>query len=304
MLGKWAVLVAFIGLAPARLFSGDAGHVAEFPAKIERTKPAVVQIFVNGESAGAGFFISPKGHVLTAFHVAGRWQQKDSKFSPTYFKNLEVKLHDGRRFPAQPVKCGHLKLAALDIALLKADVESSRFLQFGSYADVEEGEEVYFVGYPFKIPQAVTYRGWVSGKFVLPVPLVETLPPVPIDGLLIQAPVAKGFSGAPLLTLKDGKVVAIVTRRIGTIGQKLKNIQDKLKHEPVMKRSKVLIKGMEPSDAVLEILNILDKFISAGAGLAYSTDKATDVLLKKRVLVGGVMASCCLPRCSEKPLFR
>lgn len=98
-------------------------------------------------SLGSGFITANDGHILTADHlIAGAGE-------------LEVRLRDGRRFPARIVG----RDARLDVALLKIDAPPPlHAVRLGSSDRLQVGEWVVAAGNPFG-PEVVASAGIVSG---------------------------------------------------------------------------------------------------------------------------------------------
>ncbi len=92
-----------------------------------------------------------------------------------------------------------------DFALLQLEepeFANRHTFEFGSDADVEIGEQVLFLGFPFGMAQLTCHMGYVSSKHKR-------------DGvrvLQIDGSVNGGNSGGPLLDLKTGRVIGIITR--------------------------------------------------------------------------------------------
>jgi hypothetical protein len=274
--GMLLVLLALVAPNQGR------AQAMKFPDKIKQLRPAIVEVFVNGKRSGTGFFVSPEGHVVTALHVVAKREVQNNQYVVTYSGKLEVRLHDGRILVAQPIPNTAPDHAFYDMALLKVDGKNLHSLTIGSYDDITEGEESYFMGFPFDTPAAVTYEGLVSAKFSLPSGKLKGVP-ISTDIVLIQSPVARGFSGAPLLSLANDKVVGVVTTRIGGIGSKLSETREKILQGQKSGGS-VRIMGVDPNESILELVNVLDQFLSAGTGWAVSIDHVRDFLAKQDVL--------------------
>lgn len=242
------------------------------PGKIKQLRPAVVEILVNGKRNGSGFFVTPNGLTLTAMHVVGQIVFRDQRAVPSYFPKIEIVLYDGRKVPAEPVFNSDTHSAALhDIAVLKCTLETPSFLSIGSYKEVIEGGEVYFMGFPIAVPNAVTYRGTVSAKVQMP--SIEFLPGITFrhDSIFLQSPAARGFSGSPLLTSSDDKVVGIVTTKLVGITNKLSEAREQIKQSQAA-GSRVLFGGVDPLESIKELIDILDNYLNVGVGGAVSID--------------------------------
>jgi len=98
-------------------------------------------------SSGSGVFISPKGHIVTNYHVI------ESK------EDIQITLNDKRVFNAEVI--GFDK--ATDLAVLKIDITESKYLIFGNSDSLRIGEWVLAIGSPFKLNASVT-AGIVSAK--------------------------------------------------------------------------------------------------------------------------------------------
>lgn len=273
-LGTIAVLAGLLAHCPA-LFPGQKPGTtgSDFPAKIKQLRPVVVEVLVNGRRTGTGFFVSPAGYGVTAMHLVGQILAQASRAVPVHFERIEVVSRDGRSLPAEPVVNPDTEAAAsYDIALLKVALQTPALLKVASYKEVVEGEEVYFMGFPFDAPGAVTYRGTVSAKF--PMRSIEILPlhkSLASESIQIQAPVARGFSRSPLLTFKGDTVVGVVTSKLGGITPKLDEIRNGIQSSQAT-GSQVKFLGVDAPSSIKELIDVLDSFLSAGAGAAVSID--------------------------------
>ena len=274
--GMLLALLAFVAPNQGR------AQTMKLSDKIKQLRPAVLEIFVNEKRSGTGFFVSSEGHVVTALHVIAKKEVQNKQIVVTYFDKLKVRLHDGRILVAQPIPNAAPDHAFFDMALLKVDGKNLHSLTIGLYDDITEGEESYFMGFPFDAPAAVTYEGIVSAKFSLVAGTLEGVP-ISTDIILIQSPVARGFSGAPLLSLTNDKVVGVVTTRMGGIGPKLSETREKIL-QGQKSGGAVLIEGVDPNESILQVVNVLDQFLSAGTGWAVSIDHVRDFLAKQDVL--------------------
>ncbi len=129
----------------------------EFKKLVHRKiKNATVKIFVGGEFRGTGFFITPDGYLLTAYHCVGE-----------YAPDIVVKSPFKEEFKARLEKDKSLTHRDFDIAVLKTDRKSENCLPLGrvSKHKVIDGD-VIALGYPAgKIPgneDIGTYLGNIS----------------------------------------------------------------------------------------------------------------------------------------------
>lgn len=141
----------------------------------------------SDSALGSGFIIRADGLIVTNRHVvAGA-------------RKVQVKLSDGREFPAKIVGAD----AATDIALLSVSAGSLPALQLGSSTSISVGDAVIAIGNPFGLGQSVS-AGIVSARG-------RTLEADPyIDFLQTDAAINAGNSGGPLLSI-DGTVVGVTS---------------------------------------------------------------------------------------------
>ncbi len=155
-----------------------------------KTSPAVVRVVVRDKdskviSFGSGFFISADGLLITNYHVI-----KDAKFASVLLSNNATLFVDG--VAATDAKA--------DLALLKVNGKDLPHLTIAGEKPPKVGAKVYAIGNPQGLTNTLS-EGMVSGLRKIK------------DGLsLIQttAPISKGSSGGPLLTL-NGKVVGVTS---------------------------------------------------------------------------------------------
>jgi S1-C subfamily serine protease len=88
-------------------------------------------------------------------------------------------------------------------------------------------EDAYFMGFPFNAPDVVAYKGMISARFSLQTGALKGKAIV-TDTLHIEAPIARGFSGAPLLRPSDDTVVGVVTNRLGGISPVLNEVAEQI----------------------------------------------------------------------------
>jgi S1-C subfamily serine protease len=258
--------VLTLGLSAAQV---KAERSRSFPEKIQALRPSVVEVHVDGKRRGTGFFVSSAGHVLTAFHVVGTLQIENNAISAKYYDKIEVVLHNGRKLIAEPAGSPASEAAFSDLTVLKVTVHEAPFLTSAPSSKLPVGSEVYFMGFPLDLPSAVTYRGTVSAKFSKEVGILNGKP-VSANLIQVQAPIAKGFSGSPLLDYGSDKVVGVVTLKLGGINPGLQQIAEQIVEG--RKIAMVRLAGVDPNAALFQLITVLDLYLSAGAGFATSTD--------------------------------
>jgi serine protease Do len=143
------------------------------------------------QTEGSGFIVRPDGYIFTNFHVVEGAEK------------IEVKLRDGRNFPARIVGTDE----KTDIAVVKIDAKDLPVVQLGDSDAVRVGQFAFAIGAPFKLDYTFTY-GVVSGKGRSK--LLQTGAYSISDYLQTDASINPGNSGGPLCDI-DGKVIGMNT---------------------------------------------------------------------------------------------
>lgn len=141
---------------------------------------------VMGQASGV--LVDPNGYILTNRHVVHDMDK------------IQVQLNDGREFPAKVLG----EDANSDLAVIKIDADDLPYLTLADSNDLEVGEWVAAIGNPFGL-QATLTTGVISAKGR------HGLDIVPYEDFIqTDAPINRGNSGGPLLTLK-GEIAGINT---------------------------------------------------------------------------------------------
>jgi serine protease Do len=143
------------------------------------------------QSEGSGFIVRPDGYIFTNFHVI---ETADK---------IDVKLRDGREFPAKVVGTDE----KTDVAVIKIDAKDLPVVQLGDSDAVRVGQLAFAIGAPFKLDYTFTY-GVVSGKGRSK--LLQTRDYSISDYLQTDASINPGNSGGPLCDI-DSKVIGMNT---------------------------------------------------------------------------------------------
>jgi serine protease Do len=140
-------------------------------------------------ATGSGFIIDPSGLIVTHAHVVERAGQ------------IQVRLDDGRRFPATVVG----RDSRVDLALLKiAGATKLTVLPLGDSNRLRVGELVLALGNPLGLEQSVS-MGIVSRKGA---PLTVAAPG--FDYIQTDAAINPGNSGGPLVNV-SGQVIGVTS---------------------------------------------------------------------------------------------
>jgi S1-C subfamily serine protease len=156
---------------------------------VERSSAAVLKIYA-GNFTGSGFLVTTSGVVVTNEHVvAGQ--------SAVTAKNLSQQQFNGTVVYRDP---------AIDLALVKLDVEGTPALSMNTLATTHVGQSVIAIGNPGLGMQNTVTRGIVSA--VGPYPALG-----PGTWIQTDASINPGNSGGPLLNL-HGDVIGVNTVKI------------------------------------------------------------------------------------------
>lgn len=149
---------------------------------------ATVKIFVNSELKGTGFFITPNGYLLTAYHCI-----KD------YELGIELETSTGEKFKAQLDEDNSLK--KWDIAVLKANSTPSHCIPIAQVPQKPADNEIVVLGSPI---QQNIKSGKISDIQKYQIELSDSIKNVGQSGWLIFDHTIKRVIG---LTLGDGQAI-------------------------------------------------------------------------------------------------
>jgi len=232
-----SLVVGFIGAAAAfNLLGADASGQPERtpapPAELtpserttvelfERTIPSVVNIQTYDrrhhrhgrllfserevEGGGSGFVWDEHGHIVTNFHVIGRYFERRGRGDVTIADNILVSLHDGTTHEATVV--GHY--VDRDIAVLRIDPERADLvpIKLGTSEGLRVGQDVLAIGNPFGLDSTLT-KGIISALDRE----IRALSGVRIYGAIqTDAAINPGNSGGPLID-SGGRLIGMNTQ--------------------------------------------------------------------------------------------
>jgi S1-C subfamily serine protease len=140
------------------------------------------------KSTGTGFFVSPEGDALTAFHVVDGASR------------IVIKTASGSEFFAKVHKIDPQN----DLAVLRVEAATPHFLEFGISRSVGLGDSVFTLGYP--APDLLGGEVKFTGGEISALSGFQGSQSM----MQITVPIQPGNSGGPLFQA-DGKVIGIVT---------------------------------------------------------------------------------------------
>lgn len=143
---------------------------------------------------GSGFFIDPRGYIITNHHVIEEIvSPKNSGYGKVFIKMAE---DSDQRIPARVVGYDSVH----DLALLKTEAEVPYTFNLGSSSELHVGDKIYAIGSPLGLERTLT-SGVVSATDRK---LFSTGSVIQID-----AAINSGNSGGPFID-EDGRVQGIV----------------------------------------------------------------------------------------------
>ena len=137
-------------------------------------------------SGGSGFLATKDGYIVTNYHVV-----KDAD-------EITVILNNGDEYPAKLIG----KDPRTDVAVIKIEGKDLPYLTFGDSDNLDIGQSVVAIGYPFAL-QATLTTGVVSGKGRQNLHINDLE-----DFIQTDAAINFGNSGGPLTNL-NGEVIGI-----------------------------------------------------------------------------------------------
>ncbi|OQW91321.1 MAG: hypothetical protein BWK78_04980 [Thiotrichaceae bacterium IS1] len=152
---------------------------------------ATVKILVGGKPEGTGFFITPDGYVLTAYHCI--------KHKPT---EVVVRTCFDEEFPADLDKAKSLSEGRYDIAVLKVNYQTPHYLPLGVISRTYLKDAVEACGYPASHKPENKESGLYSGE----ISRFREDNRIEIDAIKGQ-----GQSGGPIYHYASNRVIALAS---------------------------------------------------------------------------------------------
>ncbi|MFQ5510845.1 MAG: trypsin-like peptidase domain-containing protein [Candidatus Krumholzibacteriia bacterium] len=205
--------------APGDAARALTGLSNSFETLVERTQPAVVQVFSSGygptgrgsttsdllgkvRSSGSGVILHPDGYILTNAHVveaARRVQVLVPQKITGEERGRSILQPKGRRFGAQIVGIDR----ETDLAVLKVQATGLPYLELSDSDGLRQGQIVLAFGSPYGLENSVS-MGVVSSVSR------QLRPEDPMIYIQTDATINPGNSGGPLVDT-EGRVVGINT---------------------------------------------------------------------------------------------
>lgn len=206
--------MAIVAIASAMALAAATAHAMD-AATVSVIRDAVVLIdvtLVTAEgpmgSTGSGFVISPRGEIITNAHVVS--MVTDDEMGGTIVateRQVQVVFHSGtaqeKTFPAEVLRENH----DLDLALLKIERDTPRYLDFADSDRTLETSTIYACGHPLGLREISIRKGTVTAHRTW-----EGRPYIEHD-----ASAEEGNSGGPVVN-EQGQVVGVHTLTLASSG--------------------------------------------------------------------------------------
>ncbi|MNQ41076.1 Trypsin [compost metagenome] len=216
---KIKLLIILITLFCIKSFSQNSffGNRLETERRISKIKQATVQILVDKEKCGTGFFVSNNGIIITNYHVVFNPKLKTqnnqlvSKLSIVNFKNDTIPVS----FAIDLSKVNIEKEAFFwDYIILRTQQEiKTDFLKIGNFKNAYDGAPVYTCGFPLDLKVPLITTGTFSTTDVQS----QTIGADKLERKIgwLDMTTNKGNSGGPLILLgntpNDDEVIGITS---------------------------------------------------------------------------------------------
>lgn len=229
---------------------------------------------------GTGFVVAPDGWIVTALHVVVDPQ--------TLIKREHILVSTlGRSRPsdAEVVSPIDKFTMARDFAILKINKTNLPTLDLGNEISVEDGSPVVIIG----LPLSATFRpqlnsiprfclsGTVAAQSALPLGNMEFLHAIYFQGVSI-----KGISGAPIISLVNGKVIGLVSTRLTGITQGLDQARTSYTISQSGLHADVNLSGFDVGKTVIGLVDTLDNQLANGLGSGTGAADAAIALEKAK----------------------
>ena len=192
--------------------------------RLAHAKKSIVRILIQGKPSGTGFVVSKAGQIITCWHVIDPAFILDSLNRRIGLRKIEAEFPDGETVELGIynflLQQGNREAVAYDYCFLqplKTVSSSFEFLTLGTFEDINEGDQVYTIGYPLGIKQQFVSTGILSTKWVDTAKFWTNNKP---DSLVrkvawLDLTMNKGNSGGPIIkigsTPSEDKVIGIAT---------------------------------------------------------------------------------------------
>lgn len=195
-LNKFALIGFLLAVSPGcAVYNGAKNGLARFFGNDDSSR----KVEIVKEGHGSGAVIHEDGYILTNHHVAGN---PKSKLRITIVEGGGKPLdYDARLIAAD---------ASVDLAVIKIERRFDSPVEIARAEDVEVGEMVYNIGYPYNFGKAVT-RGSITNRKHDG----DSKDPSWKSIMLVDIMDGHGTSGSGIFSQRTGKLVGIMMGYLG-----------------------------------------------------------------------------------------
>ncbi len=240
---------------------------------ISRVRSGVAEIALERDrkALGNGSAFLVEGGLITNNHVIRPPGQVDAICIRFEDSDQPIRLLPEDFYNIITAESPESELDYAYVKLEEPEFEGRYRFNLGDVAEIQVGQNILFLGFPFGMPQLTAHMGYTSS-----IHGQQSRKIIQIDGS-----VNGGNSGGPLLSIESGNVVGIITRAVtGIIEQEFNNLISALQNnQRVLSKSKSImsvggvdpIQGIKASQAAMEqIARNLKRSANVGIGYAFS----------------------------------
>lgn len=187
--------------------------------RLIHAKKSVVRILIDDKPSGTGFIVSKTGQIITCWHVIQPAISVDETTKQIKLKKITAEFVSGKKIElgiyTYLFQEGYKDALIYDYCFLEPSIKtgiSYEFLKLGKFENVNEGEQVYSVGYPLGIEQQFVSSGILSTKWTDKIKLQDNTE-MNREVSWLDLTMNKGNSGGPILKIgsTEDEVIGIAT---------------------------------------------------------------------------------------------
>ena len=215
----------------------------------------VYQQGTSSYSTGTGVLIDDGSKILTCAHCVSTSQQ-----------NLIFDRTTQKAIPVSIVFYGNPNIDVQDIAILQASSKLGNGLPIIRSVNMEIGNEVFTVGFPYTFTSEKTLTSGNIAAFE--------------GGLIkIDTSVNNGNSGGPLFN-RNGEIIGIVNAKLGSLSEFLDSV------ERAQTNITISMGGIDAIKTIKQMLREMKRNLNLGIGYAVPTDTiANNIPLIKSIII-------------------
>jgi serine protease Do len=187
--------------------------------RLLHAKKSVVRILIDNIPYGTGFIVSKTGQIITCWHVIQPAISVDATAKTFNLKKITAEFISGKKIElgiyTYLFNEGYRDALIYDYCYLEPTIKTNveyEFLKLGNFENVNEGEQIYSVGYPLGIEQQFVSSGILSTKWTDKIKLQDNSE-MKREVSWLDLTMNKGNSGGPVLKIgsMEDEVIGIAT---------------------------------------------------------------------------------------------